>query len=177
MSPGASVEGTDLPAAVVCDAGPLIHLDELDSVDLLSDFHDVLVPDAVWNEVVRHRPHALEAGGAHLRRVAVTGEAPPALTALSRSLVLGPGETEALHIALQRPGLVLLTDDAAARLAAEALRVRVHGSVAVLIRAVRRGRRTRDQAIGVLETLHERSSLHIRRALIAEVIASLRSLR
>lgn len=177
MSPGASVERTEPPAAVVCDAGPLIHLDELDSVDLLSDFADVLVPDAVWNEVVRHRPHALESGGEHLRRVAVTGEAPPALKALSRSLVLGPGETEALHVALQRPGLILLTDDAAARLAAEALLVRVHGSIGVLLRAVRRGRRTRGQAIGILETLHERSSLHIRQTLIDEVIATLRSLR
>jgi predicted nucleic acid-binding protein len=43
---------------VVADAGPLIHLDELDSIDLL-DFGEVLVPDAVWTEVTRHRPAAL----------------------------------------------------------------------------------------------------------------------
>jgi predicted nucleic acid-binding protein len=176
MSLGASVERTEPAAAVVCDAGPLIHLDELDSTDLLSDFREVLVPDAVWNEVVRHRPHALEARG-HLRQIAVTSEAPPVLRALSRSLVLGPGETEALQVALDRPGLVLLTDDAAARLAAEALRVRVHGSIGVLLRAVRRGRRTRDQAIGILEGLHDRSSLHVRQALIDEVISMLRSPR
>jgi predicted nucleic acid-binding protein len=99
------------------------------------------------------------------------------MRALSRSLVLGPGETEALQVALDRPGLVLLTDDAAARLAAEALRVRVHGSIGVLLRAVRRGRRTRDQAIGILEGLHDRSSLHVRQALIDEVISMLRSPR
>ena len=33
---------------VVCDAGPLIHLDELGCVDLLSDFSEVLVPETVW---------------------------------------------------------------------------------------------------------------------------------
>jgi predicted nucleic acid-binding protein len=99
------------------------------------------------------------------------------MRALSRSLVLGPGETEALQVALDRPGLVLLTDDAAARLAAEALRVRVHGSIGVLLRAVRRGRQTRDQAIGILESLPKRSSLHIRPSLIDEVISTLRSLR
>jgi hypothetical protein len=63
---------------VVCDAGPLIHLDEpengdscsgtrnafryrwirdeLGCLDLLSDFSEVLVPEAVWREVRQHRP-------------------------------------------------------------------------------------------------------------------------
>lgn len=40
---------------VVCDAGPLIHLDQLGCLDLLSDFSVVLVPDAVWSEVLKHR--------------------------------------------------------------------------------------------------------------------------
>ena len=30
---------------VVCDAGPLIHLDQLDCLDLLADFSRVVVPD------------------------------------------------------------------------------------------------------------------------------------
>jgi hypothetical protein len=33
---------------VVCDAGPLIHLDELGCLDMLADFSAVLVPDSVW---------------------------------------------------------------------------------------------------------------------------------
>jgi hypothetical protein len=39
--------GTDLASALVCDAGPLIHLEELGCLDLLRDFAAVLVPDAV----------------------------------------------------------------------------------------------------------------------------------
>ena len=39
----------------VCDAGPLIHLDELESLSLLSDFK-VWVPKGVWKEVQLHRP-------------------------------------------------------------------------------------------------------------------------
>jgi hypothetical protein len=42
------VERTEPPPGVVCDAGPLIHLDELDSLDLLCDFASVLVPRSVW---------------------------------------------------------------------------------------------------------------------------------
>jgi hypothetical protein len=43
---------------VVCDAGPLIHLDQLDNLDLLSDFSRLVVPDVAWREVEQHRqPH------------------------------------------------------------------------------------------------------------------------
>jgi len=44
---------------VVADAGPLIHLDELGSLDLLADYASILVPEAVWHEVTRHRPDAI----------------------------------------------------------------------------------------------------------------------
>ena len=40
------------PLDVVCDAGPLIHLDEMGCLDLLIDFHAVLVPEQVWRELV-----------------------------------------------------------------------------------------------------------------------------
>ena len=41
---------------VVCDAGPLIHLDELGCLDLLADFSEVLVPETVGVEkgLARH---------------------------------------------------------------------------------------------------------------------------
>jgi predicted nucleic acid-binding protein len=65
----------DSPRIVVCDAGPLIHLDELGCFDLLSRFRDVLVPDAVWNEVARHRPSALRRRRVKLNRVLVSSTA------------------------------------------------------------------------------------------------------
>jgi hypothetical protein len=39
---------------VICDAGPIIHLDEVNCLFLLNDFTRVLIPDAVWNEVKSH---------------------------------------------------------------------------------------------------------------------------
>jgi len=39
----------------ICDSGPIIHLDELKVLHLLSDFHEVLVSDWVWLKVTRHR--------------------------------------------------------------------------------------------------------------------------
>ena len=44
----------------ICDAGPLIHLDEIGCLDLLADFRALLVPEQVRDEVARHRPSALD---------------------------------------------------------------------------------------------------------------------
>ena len=46
---------TDPIPLVVCDAGPIIHLDELDCLELLVDFPTVLVPETVVEEVDRFR--------------------------------------------------------------------------------------------------------------------------
>ena len=61
MSIGVCMEVTEGSPEVVCDAGPLIHLDELGCLDLLSDFPLVLVPEEVWRErpVALHGPARL----------------------------------------------------------------------------------------------------------------------
>ena len=44
----------------ICDAGPVIHLDELNCLDLLCDFQEIILADTVWEEVKHHRPRALK---------------------------------------------------------------------------------------------------------------------
>lgn len=69
----------------------------------------------------------------------------------------------------------MLCDDAAARLAAKALRIRAYGTLGVLLRAIRRGQRRRDEVLEVLRTLRVRSTLHVSadllRAIVDEVAA------
>ena len=45
---------------IICDAGPIIHLDEIGSLSLLSNNSDILIPEIVWKEVNQHRPQAIE---------------------------------------------------------------------------------------------------------------------
>jgi hypothetical protein len=45
---------------VICDSGPVIHLDELRCLDLLADFEDIIVPIEVEKEISAHRPSALQ---------------------------------------------------------------------------------------------------------------------
>lgn len=156
---------------VVCDAGPLIHLDELGSLDLLADFRAVLVPEQVWKEVEHHRPDALASYGPEFECVPVVLSEEPSFRALVRALVLDLGEQAALSLMALHPDAILLTDDAAARLAAKGLGYRVHGSIGVLPRAMRRQQRSRDEVLTLLRDISERSSLHLRAQLLQEIIA------
>jgi len=165
------VDETDQrPPLVVCDAGPLIHLDELGCLDLLADFPTVLVPTEVWREVQRYRPSALGQSLVSLRQVKPTQPIPPALAAMARLLALHAGEMEALRVALEHVPALLLTDDTAARLAARNLSIRAHGTLGILLRAIRRGQRSKEALLEVLNELPQRSSLHLRRSLLDQVI-------
>lgn len=105
--------------AAVSEAGPLIHLAEIDSLELLAAFDTLLAPETVHDEV--------EAGGvpgelAHLSyeldesdESRVSGEQPDA------------GECAAIAVAKEQ-GVALLTDDFAAREAASDAGVEVYGS-------------------------------------------------
>ena len=161
---------------VVCDAGPLIHLDQLDCLDLLSDFSRVIVPDVVWREVERHRPTALDRSTVRFERLRSREEPAAELIALHRLFALHAGEIQALQLAQELNADMLLTDDTAARLAARTLQVSAHGTLGVLLRAIRRKQRTPQEILNVLHELPNRSTLHAKRALLDEIIRHVEAL-
>jgi predicted nucleic acid-binding protein len=162
--------GTNDPAIVVADAGPLIHLDEMGCVDLLGDFPKVLIPAEVWSEAMRHRP-GLELSHVPTAAVPPTTPAPSArLVALADSLGLHAGERAALALVEEVATDLFLCVDTAARLAAESLSIRVHGTIGLLIRAIRRNLRTKDQVLELLKALPDRSTLHVSGKLLAKVV-------
>lgn len=162
----ATIEATSL--VVVSDAGPLIHLDELGCLDIL-DFPEVQVPEAVWNEVTRHRPTALAHPAVRFSRQTDIPSS-PRVSAVTPLFGLHHGEREALALCLARPGARLLTDDAAARLAAETLDVMAHGTLGLILRSVRRRLRSPEQGLQLLADVPGRSTLHIRPALLSQII-------
>lgn len=155
---------------VVLDAGPLIHLDELNSLVLLDDYKELLVPAAVWLEVERHRPSLFHTPGLNVCRVTPNGSCSPALVALSKLFPLHAGETQALQIATERHVGMLFTDDTAARLAAKQLGIPVHGTLGILLRAVRRRQLTASVVSSLLRAIPERSTLHVKPSLLESII-------
>lgn len=154
----------------VLDAGPLIHLSELDALDVLRDMDILRVPVAVWDEASTHQPEALEFPG--LERVTVPNVS-ASLQIVAQSLALDRGELEALSLMELYPRALFLTDDAAARLAAEQRGYAVHGTIGLLIRAVRRGLRSAPEILSLLRVLPQRSTLHLRSSLLNAILARL----
>lgn len=119
----------------ISDSTPLIALARIGELELVGRlFPQILVPDAVYEEVVAARA---EAAGARevaeatwVRRLS----ADPAVVA-PLLLLVGRGEAEAIALAQTHPGSLLLTDDLKARRVAKSLGVQVQGCLGILQRA------------------------------------------
>jgi predicted nucleic acid-binding protein len=165
---------TDL--RVVADAGPLIHLDELSSLELLADFEIVHVASFVLGEVVRHRPGFPKSAG----WLSVSSPILPSrssLQVLARTLGLHRGELSAIQLCQELDAGLFLCDDSAARLAAESLGFKVHGTLGILIRAFRLGMRTTSETLSTLRAIPTSSSLHVRLSLLEEIITQVENWR
>lgn len=168
MSSGACVARTERTAAVL-DTGPIVHLDELGCLDLLRDFSERIVAGAVREEADRLRPGWQARLATSVCHAAV--DVAPIL-AVVEAFGLERGEAEAIALALRHEiPCVLLCDDAAARLAAEQLGLRVHGTLGVLLRSLRLGVRSKAQVLALLDSVPSRSSLFVRRSLLEAVRA------
>ena len=154
---------------VIADAGPLIHLDELNSLDLLADFGNIIVPNAVWCEVEHHRPRALQHTGVNLIRKNVV-KFSSQVNALMPLYTLHLGEQEALHLCVEYNHSMLLTDDTAVRLASKNIGITAHGTLGVLVRAIRQKTRSKADVLTLLRAIPTETTLHIRASLLAEVI-------
>lgn len=158
----------------VCDAGPLIHLDEMGCLDILADLHRVALPCSVREEVLRHRPAPLD----RTPFVVVPDPEPDlAVLSVSRGLCLHTGERAALSLFKIEQSDIFLTDDTAARLAAVQLGFTVHGTLGLLLRSFRTRRRTREEVETLVRDLPVRSTLFIKDHLIQRAIAELHALQ
>jgi predicted nucleic acid-binding protein len=122
---------------VVADSTPLIALARIERLSLLRElFGEVLIPPAVMREVVEEgqRPGALEVSTASWIRV-------HPIKASSRMFTraLDLGEMEAIVLALELSGSILLIDEIPGRREATTCGLKVIGTVGVLIRAKSKG--------------------------------------
>lgn len=155
---------------VVCDAGPIIHLDELNCLDLLADFQEIVLPDTVRKEVIKYRPLALKRSGLSFTRSHRKSPVDERLLTICQNFSLNAGEIEALELMEKNTQTVFLTDDASARLVAEQIGFRVHGTIGILIRSFRREQRKPEEVVRILTDIPLKSTLYIKPSLLEEII-------
>lgn len=172
MSNGDSTNKTESRLTVL-DAGSIIHLDELDCLDLLENLGALSISVTVWNEVGKHRPQLTPETIAGIKIVREEAQVSSKLTTLAKTLSLDAGEISALAVLERLQGSLFLCDDAAARFAGESLGFQVRGTIGLIVRAVRRGTRTKTEVKALLEGIPEKSTLHISRDLLNRVVREL----
>lgn len=159
---------TKLATKVVCDAGPLIHLQELNCLDLLADFSEIILPSSVYEEIKKHQPSAVDQKNLPFKISSKTPD--EELLAICRAFALDVGETEALALIKDTPEAIFLTDDASARVVAQQMGFKVHGTVGILVRSIRRGLRKPEEVIRTIADIPLNSTLYIKQSLLDEII-------
>ncbi len=159
----------------VSDAGPFVHLAEVNGLLLLNIFARLHVPETVWTEVARQR----QVTGAdfstigNIQRRDSSSTEVAKFVAKNRLEELHSGEQECLCLCLQIGISILLTDDLAARDVAKRLGLIPVGSLGIVVRACRLGRITLEDAERKLVELYEKSSLFVTRTIVELAIEQL----
>lgn len=148
----------------VSDTGPLIHIGEIDSLELLDAFDRLFVPETVYDE--------LEHGGLPdgLDNLSFERIEPDQLQPAATEL--DPGERAALAGASEREA-VLLTDDLGAREAAVEHDIPVHGSLGVIAIAYAHDLVDGDEAAPLMRALQRETSLFVTEAIVDRAIRKL----
>ena len=79
-----------------------------------------------------------------------------------------------LAIMEKKPKAIFLTDDASARLVAEQMGFKVHGTIGIIIRTIRRELMRPEQVLRILAEIPSKSSLHIRPSLLEKIVGKIK---
>lgn len=155
---------------VVADATPLIALARIEQLDLLLKlFNHILIPQAVYDEVVTNaakRPGAQAVKQASwIETKAVADQNKVAYLRAD----LDPGEAEAIVLAEELSADWLLLDEPKARLAAQLLGLRFIGTVGLLLLAKQQGHITQVRVLlDALTMQNFHLSQHIYQAILKQ---------
>lgn len=151
--------------SVVCDTGPLLHLNEAGALELLGLAGDILIPPIVESEFVRN------ASGFPLPDWIRVFDLGKSIATRAKKWInndIDAGEAQAIGLAYQEETSWFLTDDGRASHFAESLGLEVHGSVGLLLWAASNGHvPSRAEGHALLDAL-ARSSLRVSQKVINE---------
>jgi len=152
----------------VSDAGPFIHLDEVDKLSILSTFKNVKTTGEVIAEC-----HKIQAKIERLQNVEVS-TIDSAGKNLAKYLInryeIDLGEASALALCKQERVKLFLTDDLEARNVAQLLGFEPHGTIGIVTRAFREGFLSKKECLIILEALYMQSSLYLTKDLFDFVV-------
>lgn len=164
----------------IFDAGPLIHLSELSLDKLIKGFCPAYTSEIVASEVDKHvlsnQSNLIKdkLSVIELASCLVTVK----LLTIAKLFALDYGEVTALAIAIDlkanNHSCIFVSDDSAARLAADNLAIKSVGTIGIIIKAVTNGLIQPIEALDTLYSIPERTSLHIKKEFLSTIISKLK---
>lgn len=152
---------------IIADSSPLISLAIIEQLELLPRLYQrVLLPPAVWNEVTV-QGLGLPGAEAVSQVKWLEIEAPLPMLLEPLSILVDPGEAEAIALAKSTPNPIVLLDDAQARRIAERLGIPRIGTLGILRRAKKAG--LIAEMKGYIEQLRN-NGIYIRSSIIEAVL-------
>lgn len=162
----------------VIDAGPLIHLDQINHLNILQKLPSIIIPASVIQEIkqdtAKSEIKTIEKWP-NVQIISPKQQTPASMVTIFKKSPLQKGETDCIHLALEMIPCIFLTDDLNARRAAENIKLEVHGTVGLLAYALRQSWMTIEKAEDALNLLYYQSNLFITYTIIEEAIHTLRN--
>ena len=141
----------------VADTGPLLHLHQIEMLNLLPALGEIWTTPTVWREFTRHAGEGSPPAWLHV--------AQPSASASERASrwvqagLLHAGEAEALALACESAPDAILSDDTDAREMARTCGVGSRGTLGIILLAAVRGVLAREDAAEALRKLEVISTL------------------
>lgn len=135
---------------VVCDTGPLLHLNEAKIINLLHLAGEIIVPSVVADEFKRNAPDIKLPEWVTIKDLDELHQK----KALEWRKQIDEGEAVAIALTIQLQADWLLTDDTIARQFGESLGLEIHGSIGLLLWAAAVGHiKSENEALNSLNAL------------------------
>lgn len=124
---------------IICDTSPIQYLHQIGHINLLPNLAEkIILPPAVVKELEVGLNHGINLPDIEILNW-ITVRSPESLAALPLVKDLGPGETQVLALALETANAVVILDDFLARQVAQSLKIKLMGTLGVLLDAKRAG--------------------------------------
>ena len=149
----------------VSDTGPLLHLKEIDCIEVCNVFTRILIPPDVAEELRKNSCPVPQ----RIKILSVRPERKDTVRILTDQHSLDVGEASAITLALQEKVRYFLTDDLDARTVAKTYALEVHGTIGLVLRAFRKNIINKKNALKKVDELYSKSSLFITKDLIGQV--------
>ena len=150
---------------IVSNTGPIIHLNEINFLEVLDIFSSVFIPEEVANELKKNNVLILR----KIKIIKLTSESKDKVKIITNEYNLDLGEAEAITLALQEKIDYFITDDLEARKIAKKYFIEVHGTIGVVLRALKEKLIDKKTAIEKVNEPKTKSSLFITQDLINEI--------